>query len=181
MNVEPKASVPVEAVQSQRPKYAGFWIRLVADLLDTTILTITSWILTIVILAAFFIVALQFGWRDGSWSIGGALESIDGLTLQILNLGLYFCLAFPYYVWGHFRWATTPGKRPFNIQVVRESDLGPISIGQSIGRFFGYLPAYLLFFTGFLMAAFHPRKQGLHEVITGTVSVIRRNSRGGSS
>lgn len=166
---------------AERPRYAGFWIRFVADLIDTTVLTVASWILTVVILAAFFIVALQLGWRDGSWSLGGALESIDGLMLQILNMGLYFCLAFPYYVWGHFRWATTLGKRPFNIQVVRESDLASISVGQSIGRFFGYLPSYMLFFAGFLMAAFHPRKQALHEVITGTVSIIRREPRGGAS
>jgi uncharacterized RDD family membrane protein YckC len=151
-------------------RYAGFWIRLVADIVDSLILTIASWIVEYALLGVFYL-----GWMMIEKSRGGGVppfgEAFDAFRLQVLNIGLYFCVSFPYYVWGHFRWGTTLGKRPFGIYVLRADDHGSITLKQSIGRFFGYGLSYALFFCGFIMAAFHPDKRALHDLLAGTISI----------
>ncbi len=157
-------------------RYAGFWIRLIADIIDSLVLTALSWLLEYILLGMVY----------GVWALYMKMhaqlappfsDAFNPFYLQIVNVGLYFCLAFPYYVWGHFYWGTTLGKRPFNIYVVSADTLGPITIKQSMVRFFSYLISYLPFCAGFLMAAIHPKKQGLHELVAGTVSVNRSSFR----
>jgi uncharacterized RDD family membrane protein YckC len=66
----------------------------------------------------------------------------------------------------------TPGKRVLGLAV---TDLhgNRISFARGIGRFFGrYLSSIILLF-GYLIVAFTPRKQALHDMICGTL-VIRR-------
>lgn len=95
------------------------------------------------------------------------------MFIQLLFYGVYSCVAFPYYVWGHFRYGTTLGKKPFGIYVVSAADQGRLTLSQSIIRTAGYVLSSLPFACGYLMAAFHPRKQALHDLIAGTVSRYR--------
>ena len=141
-------------------KFAGFWIRLVAHIIDSLVLTVAS-------TAPEYLIAKIFGIN---------LEMSNAFLLQILNVGLYFCCAFPYYTWGHYRYGTTLGKRPFRIYVVNYKDQAPITVGQSIIRTLAYALSYLPFCTGYLMAAFHPEKRGLHDLVAGTVSVCKSQS-----
>lgn len=153
-------------------RYAGFWPRLVADIIDSWILAVASWILQWILLALFFVLKTMItgSASQATLSFWGSLNS---LYLQVLNAGLYFCLAFPYYVWGHYRWGTTLGKRLFKIFVVREGEgeFASLSIGQAISRFFAYGLSYLPLGAGYLMAAFHPQKKALHDLVSGTVSI----------
>ncbi|MBI4924973.1 MAG: RDD family protein [Bdellovibrio sp.] len=150
--------------------YAGFWLRLVADILDSLILTGLSWIIQIGCLR-FIHVFLALYLKGKGQSIPAYEDTFNPFFVQIFNLGIYFCLAFPYFVWGHFRWGTTLGKKPLNIYVVNESDLGSLKLNQSIIRFFSYGLSYLPFCAGFLMTAFQPKKQGLHDLIAKTLSI----------
>jgi uncharacterized RDD family membrane protein YckC len=107
-------------------------------------------------------------------------DAFDPLWLQIVNAGLYVLMAFPYYVIGHYRYGTTLGKRPLRVYVVQAGSFERITLKQSVIRFFGYLVSYLPFGAGFLMAAFHPQKRALHDLIAGTVSVRRERPLGRS-
>lgn len=156
-------------------RFAGFWIRLVADILDGLLLTVVSWIVEYLLLGVFYWAWSAWLSRQGQ-PIPSFGRAFDPLMLQVFNAGLYLCLAFPYYVWGHFRWGTTLGKRPFRIYVVSVESLGHITLNQSIARCLGYVPSYLLFGTGFLMAAFHPEKRGLHDLIARTVSIRKESA-----
>lgn len=163
-------------------KYAGFWIRLIAHLIDSTLLSVASWILQIIALGA-----LYFGRSvlfPGAETLPSFWESFNTVFAQVLNVAIYLALALPYYVYGLVRWGTTLGKKPFSIYVVPAdaSKTGDrLTLTQALIRFVGYGASYLVFFGGYLMAAFHPEKRGLHDLMAGTVSIRRDGKRDGSN
>lgn len=140
--------------------YAGFWVRFLADIIDNLILTVASWLLELMILG----VVYWLGSHEKSFQ-----DAFNSLMLQVLNGALCLFLAFPYYTWGHYRYGTTLGKRPFRIYVVSNTDFLPITLKQSIIRTLGYALSYIPFGAGFLMVAFQPEKRGLHDLVAGTV------------
>jgi uncharacterized RDD family membrane protein YckC len=62
----------------------------------------------------------------------------------------------------------TIGKRALNIYV---TDLQGrrISFGQATGRHFSKIISYLILCIGYMMAGFTEKKQGLHDMIAGTL------------
>lgn len=145
-------------------RYAGFWVRFIADLIDSTLLTVASWFLELVLLGAVY----WLGHFAAPFQ-----DAFNPFMLQILNLALYATLAFGYYTWGHYRYGTTFGKRPFRVYVVTEKNRLPITMKQSVIRSVGYAVSYLPLAAGFLMAAFHPEKRALHDILAGTVSITK--------
>ena len=139
-------------------RYAGFWIRLVATLIDTAILEGASWLLALPL-----------------------PHSINGLVLQGVEAGIYTLIATPYFVWGHYKYQTTPGKRVLKLYVVRADNGLRITLTQSWLRAVGYLLSYIPVGCGYLMAAFNSRKQALHDVIAGTVVVREVTGSGAQS
>lgn len=110
----------------------------------------------------------------GDW--GSWWAALDSMPLQIAGTALVTILTVAYYVYGTYKYGTTLGKRPLGIFVLSYPDLKPITLRQSVLRCIGYLPSSILG-VGYLMAAFHPEKRALHDLIAGTVSVIRRSDR----
>jgi uncharacterized RDD family membrane protein YckC len=49
----------------------------------------------------------------------------------------------------------------------------PISLKQSWIRCLSYTLSYLPMCAGFIMAAFQPEKRALHDLIAGTVSIVK--------
>jgi uncharacterized RDD family membrane protein YckC len=68
--------------------------------------------------------------------------------------------------------AATPGKMILGLKIANAADLGPISTGQAVGRYFAYFVSTIVFGLGFLWVAFDAKKQGWHDKMAGTV-VIR--------
>jgi uncharacterized RDD family membrane protein YckC len=141
--------------------YGGFWIRAGAYLIDAVLLSIVNGVL----FTAF-----------GSSMIGpgGTPEQPDLQTGPLLTVTLLSVLIPAIYVIGF--WVSrgaTPGKMAFGLRVVRSEDGGPLSLGQAIGRFFGYFVSSFVFALGFLWVAFDARKQGWHDKLASTVVVKR--------
>lgn len=154
-------------------RYAGFWIRFAAHFIDSVLLNVASLLLEVVVLGFFYLIRLGLRSAQGG-VVPSFTEAFDPFLVQALSVGFYFSLALPYFVWGHFRYGTTLGKKLFHIYVVSVSDparAAPITINQSLIRFFAYALSYLPFMAGFVMAAFHPEKRALHDLIAGTVSI----------
>ena len=151
-------------------KYAGFWVRLVADLIDSTILNVLAWLVELMILGAVYWGMVLVKSRSGV-AVGPFSDAFNSFWMQIFNVVIYLVLAAPYYIYGHFRYGTTPGKWPFKIFVVSHDGFKPVTFKQSYLRFAAYLLSYLPFGTGFLMAAYHPEKRALHDLLAGTVSI----------
>lgn len=127
--------------------YAGFWIRLIASVIDWLILALVSW-------------AVQLG-----------LSYVIDVE-QLLALAIYVALAAPYYIVGHYRWGMTVGKKVAGIELKdAHQELEAITLTQSTIRFLAYAASYVFLGTGYFVAAFHPRKQALHDLLAGTICV----------
>ena len=143
-------------------RYAGFWIRCLAHIIDTVITEAAGLLVTLMLLGVFYLLG---GVHETFWN------AYNSLYVQIVEGVVGLGIVIPYYVIGHFRYGTTLGKRLFRIYVVDAKTLKPISLRQSWIRCFAYVVSYLPIGVGFLMVAFQPRKQALHDLIAGTVSI----------
>ena len=70
----------------------------------------------------------------------------------------------------------TLGKRLMEIVVVDKRDQ-PIGTGQALARHLAAILNYVTLYIGYMAAAFTPRRQGLHDLLAGTVVVYREPGR----
>ena len=150
-------------------KFAGFWRRLVAFMIDNTIAAIIFSVLLTIALLAFI-----FGAISGN-SDAWFTDLMDPThPFSIIILLFYFVIIIAYFTYFHGTTGRTPGKMLLGLQVV-SGDGAPISFGVAFLRAVGYLVSSLLFIfpLGFIWAAFDKKKQGWHDKIAGTVVIIR--------
>jgi uncharacterized RDD family membrane protein YckC len=147
-----------ETEDSMELEYVGFWLRLWAGIVDVLLLAVILVPLALIV----------FGWNDLATVIH-IHATADLLTAWILPSLLVFVL-----------WTArdhTPGKSAISAVVLDEKTSGPPSMGQQIGRYFGYFLAVIPFGLGLIWVAFDPKKQGWHDKLAGTVVVRPRKRR----
>ena len=155
-------------------KFAGFWRRLIAYLIDSTITTIVFFVLFMIAIMAFF-----FGSMSGSNS-GSFVDLIypDITPLYMLAIWLFYgAVSIAYFTYFHGTTGRTPGKMLLGLQVI-STEGAPISFGIAFLRAVGYLVSGALFNLGFIWIAFDKKKQGWHDKIAGTVVIIREPENG---
>ena len=136
--------------------YVRLWARLGAMIIDTIIISIVVYILSLILV-------------DES-----ALASENAPPTQIL---LAFLISFVLpaiaiiLFWVYLQ--ATPGKLVVGARIVRADNGMNPSVGQCIGRYFSYFLSGLILGLGYLWVAFDKRKQGWHDKLAGTV-VVRR-------
>lgn len=151
-------------VESENIKYAGFWIRFAAYFIDGIIIGIP-----ISLIAVALGVLPIFSTNDVN-------TTLYAQSLFILDMFFYISLlmiSVLYYAGMHAsKWQGTLGKMIVGIKV---TDLNGqrISFGRSLGRFFATILS-MIFFIGYIMAAFTNKKQSLHDRIAGTVVVYKK-------
>jgi uncharacterized RDD family membrane protein YckC len=136
--------------------YAGFWIRFAAMLIDGIALY------AILVLGNFLFVK---GIDNGN----GTVTIVQGAWW----LPLWSVVEFLYYP---VTWAwlgETVGHRILGMEIRRVEDGQRPGVGQVIVRYIGYIISVIIILIGLIIAAFDPRKQGLHDKIAGTV-VVRK-------
>ena len=91
-----------------------------------------------------------------------SLLPILGIVINIVGIWLYFALQ------ESSERQATIGKRALNIYV---TDLQGrrISFGQATGRHFGKIISAFILGIGYMMAGFTEKKQGLHDIMAGTL------------
>lgn len=89
-----------------------------------------------------------------------------------LFLGTFLPLRLLYNVGFHAGTGATPGKMLFGLRVVRV-DGSPITFQRALLRFFAELASIAAFGFGYFMAAMHPERRTLHDLVAGT-RVVRR-------
>ncbi|CAN5916932.1 RDD family protein [soil metagenome] len=134
--------------------YGGFWIRLVAYLIDAILLTIVGGVLGSI---------FGFSLWDADW------EDYDPtLNLVSVVIGwLYFAL-----LESSERGATV-GKMALGLRVVTGAGQR-LSFMTASGRYFAKIVSALIFFIGFIMIGFTERKRGLHDMIADTLVIKTR-------
>jgi len=142
-----------DTLTAGEPRYAGFWLRLGAFLIDTLIVSV---VVLIILLAIYGRAYLQL--------------SQQGKTLWADILFQVVLPAVAAILFWRYRGAT-PGKMLLSAKIVDANTLGPPSTGALIGRYFAYLVSMIPLCLGFLWIAFDRRKQGWHDKLAGTVVV----------
>ncbi|HEY8854832.1 MAG TPA: RDD family protein [Candidatus Dormibacteraeota bacterium] len=135
--------------------YGGFWIRVVAYIIDFIILAIIGAILS---------APLGVHYTDpNSLTTPGARTS-NGIELL---LSLVYFVGLWTYMGG------TIGQRILGMRVVDATTGQPIGLGKAVIRWLGLLLSFFVCFIGVIWVAFDARKQGWMDKIAGTV-VVRR-------
>lgn len=140
----PPLPLPQQPIQPP-PRYAGFWIRFLAYIIDSLIIAVP---------------------------IGGVLW-LAGISENTTN-GIGLLVGWMYSaVMESSEWQATVGKRVLGLWVTDE-DGRRISFGRATVRHFAKIVSALVLFIGFIMVAFTDRKQGLHDKMASTL-VWRRS------
>jgi uncharacterized RDD family membrane protein YckC len=141
--------------------YGGFWIRVVAAIIDTIILRV---------------VVAPVGMIFGGLGMAGMMSGIPHAGLALLGGGVTFILfIFGSWLYEAFMesssYQATLGKMIFGMKV---TDLygNRISFERATGRHFAKWLSTIIMCIGFIMVGLTDRKQGLHDLLAGTL--VRR-------
>jgi uncharacterized RDD family membrane protein YckC len=165
------AGAPVAATGS-RVEYAGFWLRVLAYIVDNVVIGVG---LLCVLIPLFFLTgfgALISHIRpQEDWGDAGALVIIGFIFLaamaSLVVTWLYHALM------ESSEWQATVGKRMLGL-VVTDMAGQRVSFGRSTGRHFGKIITNMVpAFIGYIMAAFTERKQALHDMMAGCLILKR--------
>lgn len=150
-------------------KYAGFWRRFIAYMIDGCIISAIFILLAFIAGVAFFAGTLSGGGNTlmADWENPQKLAS---LTLWFWVFSSLVNIAYFTYFYGTT--GRTPGKMLLGLQVV-STEGTPISFGIAFLRSVGYMISSLVFCLGFIWIGFDRKKQGWHDKIAGTVVIIR--------
>ena len=132
-------------------EYSGFWRRFVAYVIDNILLSVIFWLLVLV--------------------LGGIAG--DGGVIGAYTLGAIVWLGY-YAAMESSTSQATVGKMALGIQVT-DLEGNRISFGKALGRNLAKILSALIFYIGFIMAAFTAKKQALHDMIAGTL-VVKKGS-----
>jgi uncharacterized RDD family membrane protein YckC len=136
-------------------RYAGFWIRFAASLLDGLILGVPVAILG----AAFGSSGFAFGpgYNPGAQAVLNILNTVVGVLYYGLLEG--------------GPTGQTLGKRICGIKVIDADTGAPIGYGRGIGRYFARILSGLALGLGYLWMLWDPRKQTWHDKLVRSVVV----------
>jgi uncharacterized RDD family membrane protein YckC len=154
--------MPQSAATLARPAYAGFWLRALAYLIDTIVISVFFG------LAASFYPAAFFKFPKAAAT---SLAVLPQLTL--LAIGLAIPVVWLYYAFFEASvWQATPGKRILRLYV---TDLNgrPITFARATMRHFAKIISGLTFLVGYFVAGFTEKKQALHDILASCL-VLRR-------
>ena len=160
--------------ESGAVRYAGFWVRFAASVIDSILV---SAIIGPLLIAAYgrgyfqpYVDFLRSGQVDlltRLVAFADASEQYNGTASNLIN---WLVPAILIVVFWMARQAT-PGKMVFGIRIVDATTMQKPSAGQDIGRYLAYFVSLLVLGLGFLAIAFDKRKQGWHDRLAGTLVI----------
>ena len=136
--------------------YGGFWVRVLAFILDGIVVGVVTGALAPIFGVPIFEAQTTGGQVTFNYG-GSALSSLFGLV---------------YFVGFWSLRGQTPGQIPFRMRVVRASDGTRPDWVVSLLRYVGLIISFAVILLGVIWVAFDGRKQGWHDKIAGTL-VIR--------
>lgn len=145
-------------------QYAGFWIRAFAYLIDCAIMIIPCMIINFIIAYKFNSITHAPGQELDIWvKMMAALVGADFLIWLIYYAGFQ---ASPL--------MATLGQLYCGLNVINTTG-GKISLDKAICRYCSLcLVMFIPYFVGIFGAAFHPKKQGFHDLMVKTYVIQKR-------
>lgn len=145
--------------------YAGFWLRVVAAIIDGLVTGV----------AGCFVGGCIGGALGASGALRGSGAGSDlPIGAQLLIQAISLAMGWLYSaLMESGPWQATLGKKALGL-VVTDLEGGRISFAKATGRHFAKFISAIILLIGYMMAGFTQRKQGLHDMMAGTL-VIRRS------
>lgn len=144
--------------------YAGFWLRLVAHLIDGMIIGVVLLALLVPLAAMTGLGATLRGFhpdQEPNPALVFAFISSIWIFVLIAVLGGWLYNAYC----ESSEWQATPGKKVLNLAVT-DLNGNRVSFGRASGRYFSkMITALIPLGIGYIMAGFTERKQALHDMI----------------
>jgi uncharacterized RDD family membrane protein YckC len=173
----PTAPLLPQTTSASLEDYAGFWKRVAAAILDGIILYIPN----MLIVKAFGGDAAQAKLTQAILAAPGDMHAMMTAYGQFYSSMMTASLVTTVLAWLYFsvcessNWQATVGKLALGIRV---TDLrgNRISFPRALGRYPAKFLSYMTLCIGFLMVAWTQRKQGLHDMIAGTLVLNGRAS-----
>lgn len=134
-------------------RFAGFWIRFGAKLIDGIILWVVNFVLT---------------FATAGILAGSQNSPQMAITVLAFNVLIQLGIAIAYNAWFlSSKYQATPGKIACGLKVVT-AEGGQITGGRAIGRYFAEILSSLILMIGYIMAAFDDERRALHDRICNT-------------
>jgi uncharacterized RDD family membrane protein YckC len=165
----PQASgYPATAGFAPQRAYGGFWIRLVARLLDGLILGIPIAIVFGILFAILGGVASTTASSDQNTQTA-AILGLGGIFIVFYIVVLVVVIGYYIYFWGTS--GSTFGMRILKLRVVDADTGGPIGIGRAVVRYLMSIVNSIACYIGWIWVAFDARKQGWHDKVANSVVI----------
>ncbi len=146
--------------------YAGFWLRVVASIID-------SFIIGAGMLVVLLVLGIVLGVAVAATGADNLENNPMGILLALMIYPLMIVPPWLYSAWMESSsWQATVGKRALGL-IVTDSNGQPITFWRATGRHFGKIVSAMAFYSGFMMAGFTEKKQALHDMIADCL-VLRR-------
>ena len=169
MSASPPPTVSWQSPESQAGpapgvEFAPHGGRLVAYIIDSIIISI---VLVIIFTIGAFALGSGATIEDNQVTDISSGSAIIATILFLVGF-LVGLLYFPFF-WA--RGGQTPGMRPFDLRVVRDSDGGAIGWGTALLRLVGLVIAGAVFYLGYIWIFIDKRRRGWQDLIAGTIVV----------
>jgi uncharacterized RDD family membrane protein YckC len=146
-------------------RYAGFWIRFLAKLIDGLIILVP---LAALNMALASVIPELDVWGNYTGELTPPV--VAGLALMHM-LQLAIPLGYSTFFVG--RYSATPGKMALGLRIILPGG-GRVSYARALGRHLAELLSRIILYGGYIMAGFDIEKRALHDHIAGT-RVIKRH------
>jgi len=153
---------------SGQTTYAGFWIRVVARLVDSLILGIPFSILFIVFATAAGVFAGNTNSENQNGQSAVAVL-FGGAFVLVYLLALVVTFGYWIYFWG--KTGETLGMRLLRLRIIDANTGTPIGYGRATIRLLMSFVNTWACYLGWIWVAFDPRKQGWHDKVANSVVV----------
>jgi uncharacterized RDD family membrane protein YckC len=162
-------TLPTENTET---RYAGFWLRFVAYIIDDLLLGIAGFLVALPFFGGIIFSAMGIAENPDETEnivagVMGILGSIIGMTLVIAVVAwLYYALM------ESSKNQATLGKMALGLKVT-DMEGNRISFGKATGRFFGKIISGMILYIGYILAGLTEKKQALHDLMAGCL-VVRK-------
>ena len=153
-------------------RYAGFWLRFVAYIIDDMIMGVVGFLISIPFIGGIVFSAIGIGNNPDDTEnmvkgIAGILGSVFGLMVVVVILGwLYFALM------ESSKSQATLGKMALGLKVT-DLEGNKVSFARATGRYFGKIISGMILYIGYILAGLTEKKQALHDMMASCL-VVRK-------
>jgi uncharacterized RDD family membrane protein YckC len=155
----------MEIIEPREVRYAGFWLRLAAYIIDYIVLQLVVGIMSLPFMVGMItgIIAASKEASEGPEVIaivGVIMSFVFVIVIISLIVGwLYYALL------ESSKYQGTLGKVAVGIKVT-DTVGNKITFARATGRYFGKIISSMTIYIGFIMAGFTVKKQALHDIMS---------------